>query len=255
MNKNVLEQLIKKNKSISQIADELNYSRTNVVYWLKKYGLSTSLNRYNKIDVHKCHVCGENDQTKFYGKKKSKCKRCQAQYNTEHGRRNKRKAIEYKGGKCNKCGYNKCINALDFHHRDPTIKDKNWDRIRARNWDKIVKEIDKCDLLCSNCHRELHDKIFVPKYYLKNIGKIKKEPKPLIIKKCKQCKEEFTTKKDKRKFCSVECSKIFARKVKRPSKNELKSIIESKKSFVQIGKDFGVSDSSVRKWAKQYEII
>ena len=66
-------------------------------------------------------------------------------------------ARESKGGKCMLCGYNKCPSALDFHHRDPAKKDFSLSvRGLTRSWEKIQKEIDKCVLICANCHREVH---------------------------------------------------------------------------------------------------
>jgi len=69
---------------------------------------------------------------------------------------NKVKAVLYKGGKCQKCDYDRCYASLDFHHRDPTQKDGVWNKFKGRSWAKIKKELDKCDLLCANCHREEH---------------------------------------------------------------------------------------------------
>ena len=69
----------------------------------------------------------------------------------------KKWAVEYKGGKCCKCGYNKCIDALDLHHLNPTEKDFNLsDRNLNLDWQAIVPELDKCILVCANCHREIH---------------------------------------------------------------------------------------------------
>ena len=66
-------------------------------------------------------------------------------------------AREYKGGKCVICGYKRYSGALDFHHRDPSKKDFGLStRGLTRSWEKIKKEIDKCALVCANCHRELH---------------------------------------------------------------------------------------------------
>ena len=67
------------------------------------------------------------------------------------------KSVEYKGGKCIKCGYDKYVGCLDFHHRDSSQKDKKWKHIFNRKWEYIVKELDKCDLLCHNCHGEIHE--------------------------------------------------------------------------------------------------
>ena len=69
-------------------------------------------------------------------------------------------ARDYKGGKCILCGYKKCQRALSFHHVNP--KNKEFDlssRGLTRSWERIKKEIDKCVLLCANCHMEIHDSI------------------------------------------------------------------------------------------------
>ncbi len=70
--------------------------------------------------------------------------------------RTKLQAIEYKGGKCEHCGYDKCAAAMDFHHLDPDQKDFSLSQYRTRSFEDIKPELDKCILLCSNCHRELH---------------------------------------------------------------------------------------------------
>jgi 5-methylcytosine-specific restriction endonuclease McrA len=66
-------------------------------------------------------------------------------------------ALEYGGGKCVLCGYKTCIQALEFHHLDSKGKDFGVSaKGYTRSWDKVKKEIDKCALLCANCHRETH---------------------------------------------------------------------------------------------------
>ena len=72
----------------------------------------------------------------------------------------KHRAVAYKGGKCESCGYCKSVAALDFHHVDSSTKEfgisaGGW----TRTWERMKPELDKCILLCSNCHRELHSKI------------------------------------------------------------------------------------------------
>ena len=65
--------------------------------------------------------------------------------------------VEYKGGRCQVCGYDRCIEALEFHHLDPTQKDFGIShRGYTRSWEKVKEEVDKCILLCANCHREVH---------------------------------------------------------------------------------------------------
>ena len=66
-------------------------------------------------------------------------------------------ALEYKGNKCEICGYNKCSEALDFHHTDMSQKEFNLsDRDLICDWSQIRSELDKCMLVCANCHREIH---------------------------------------------------------------------------------------------------
>jgi|GEM_PF-878845 len=70
-------------------------------------------------------------------------------------KRVKLKLIEYKGGKCEKCGYDKCVRALEFHHLDPSKKDFT---ISGKSWsyERLKIEVEKCILVCSNCHNEIH---------------------------------------------------------------------------------------------------
>lgn len=71
----------------------------------------------------------------------------------------KLKSIQYKGGCCEKCGYNKCNSALEFHHLDPNEKDFGIGSYTVLAWDKIKEELDKCILVCANCHREIHEEL------------------------------------------------------------------------------------------------
>lgn len=72
--------------------------------------------------------------------------------------RTRGKLIGYKGGECVECGYKKCLSALHFHHIDPNEKDFT---ISGKSWsfERLKEEVDKCILLCSNCHIELHEEI------------------------------------------------------------------------------------------------
>jgi 5-methylcytosine-specific restriction endonuclease McrA len=65
-------------------------------------------------------------------------------------------AIEYKGGKCIGCGYNRYQGALELHHVNPSEKGFGiGDKGYTRSWAKVKAELDKCVLLCANCHREV----------------------------------------------------------------------------------------------------
>lgn len=68
----------------------------------------------------------------------------------------KLKAIEYKGGQCVCCGYDEHPGLLDFHHVDPKTKEFSiGNKGYTRSWEKIRAELDKCILVCANCHREI----------------------------------------------------------------------------------------------------
>lgn len=84
------------------------------------------------------------------------CKKCRSENVIKERQNKKIKAVEYLGGKCVICGYDKCIGALEFHHKDPNEKDIDYIKIKSRAWGTLKTELDKCVLLCSNCHREAH---------------------------------------------------------------------------------------------------
>lgn len=67
----------------------------------------------------------------------------------------KRRAVEYKGGCCQICGYSKCFAALQFHHRDRATKKFHISLTQKTSFDSVKEELDKCDLLCANCHAEV----------------------------------------------------------------------------------------------------
>lgn len=124
-----------------------------------------------------CKYCGETSPEKFFqqNKMKSCCLKCHTLNVHQRQRELKIKAIEYLGGKCKKCGYDGISAVFDFHHRDPAEKDFSWGNKRTSNWENLQKELDKCDLLCANCHREIHDEIWfnnLPEYHPEKLRRI-----------------------------------------------------------------------------------
>ena len=73
-------------------------------------------------------------------------------------KRKKQELVEYKGGCCERCGYNKSTRALQFHHLDPNEKDFTISR-KSYSIERLKKEVDKCILVCANCHAEIHSKM------------------------------------------------------------------------------------------------
>lgn len=117
------------------------------------------------METKLCPSCNENKNLcEFYTQNDRKngshiCKKCFNKYVGERWVQTKIKAIHYKGSKCCDCGlsYPEMPYVIfDFHHLNPSEKDVDWGKLRKRSWDKITFELDKCDLLCSNCHRIRH---------------------------------------------------------------------------------------------------
>lgn len=166
MNKEKLIEHIESGKSTYDIAKAMNCGQTSVRYWLKKYGLKTKLATIIDTDGRICKKCGNNlkgRQTIFCSKK---CKASEWDSNTKNtssgwrgtqqrGVLNKTKhVIENNGCKC--CKYKKNIAALTFHHRNPNEKsyEVSMRFMGSRDIKKVEEEIQKCDLLCVNCHME-----------------------------------------------------------------------------------------------------
>lgn len=133
------------------------------------------------------------------------------------GMRRKLKLIEEMGGKCQICGYDKNISALEFHHKDPTQKDFQLDARKMSNtkWETLVEEAKKCDLVCANCHREIHH----PEMTKDEINKMKtlgeynalNRSEVTHYKHCPICGKEMD-KSDHRTYCSEQCKQIAMNK-------------------------------------------
>lgn len=159
IDKEELIQLVEKGLSTRQIAKELNCSQTNVRYWLRKNGLNTK-----SITNPSCLFCGKQltgQQSKYCSRDcKQKAYNCSSNYSYQKnkGMQRKKELVRLKGGKCSMCGYSKNYAALQFHHRDPNNKTFPLDIRKCSNtrMSSLLIEVQKCDLLCANCHLELH---------------------------------------------------------------------------------------------------
>lgn len=166
MDKQTLEKLyLEQNLSQRAIAKKMNCSQSSIRHYLKKYNLKKHNSRsLDDQETQKlCSRCLQlKDYTEFYSRKNGKatswCKFCNVENTLERQRLFKQKCIAYKGGCCESCGFNQYDGALEFHHKDPTKKDFNISRYRFYT-DKSIEvevELDKCALLCANCHRMIH---------------------------------------------------------------------------------------------------
>lgn len=179
MDESLKEKIIKLKKdglTYSEISNELKCSKGTVSYHCKNNGLSSdfkidenilkSMNEYYKFNTknetakkfnvsHSTVVkyC-ENKRVLLTDEEKNKKNREAVK---KRRRELKAMAVDYKGGCCENCKYNNCIDALEFHHIDPTKKDFSISaKGITKSWEKVKKELDKCILVCANCHREIH---------------------------------------------------------------------------------------------------
>lgn len=186
MNKDLKEKIIKlrlEGKSYNEIKNNLNCSKGTISFHCKNLGLTVidGLNYCNKTNqslvkkikhYYKNHTCKET-ALKFnvscgtvinYSDSKKKptltleekrIKRYKLLTNRRY--KNKIKALEYKGNKCSICGYNKSIWSLHFHHLNESEKQFSISKYAGMSWEKLKKELDKCILVCANCHGEIHE--------------------------------------------------------------------------------------------------
>lgn len=111
------------------------------------------------MSVKKIKKCKHHGMTTFVLEKCTghyRCAKCRNEKTTKH---RKKRVIELKnrlGGKCSICGYNKCMDALDLHHTNPLDKEFSFRERRSCSMERLIKELEKCILVCANCHREIH---------------------------------------------------------------------------------------------------
>lgn len=86
-----------------------------------------------------------------------RCKKCAVEAVQKRRKKIKDVLIDYKGGKCQICGYKRYRGALEFHHINPDEKEFGISKDgNTRSLEESKKEADKCVLVCANCHREIH---------------------------------------------------------------------------------------------------
>lgn len=185
-----------------------------------------------------------------------------SQYVCNHVKKRKYDLAQVLGGKCCICGFNSFVEALEFHHIKPEGKEFGITASNAvtKALDKQLVELKKCALVCANCHRGIHagylllpDNVYdlydenIAKELLQNNHDIRHGKKRY----CERCGKLIDSKDAK--FCN-ECYILITRKVQdRPDRESLKNMIRTV-PFTQIGKQFGVTDNTIRKWCIQYQL-
>jgi hypothetical protein len=143
MEKATLENYISQGFSTYDIAKAEGCGQTNVRHWLRKFGLNTKSKK--EKNILKGKTTYSNNANNYLKQR-------------ERANVRKKEIVKIKGGCCSLCGYKKNIAALQFHHRDPFNKTFTLDarKLSNTNWNSILLELEKCDLLCANCHAEIH---------------------------------------------------------------------------------------------------
>ena len=113
--------------------------------------------------VKKCKKHGETTY-QLNSQKKWICLECRKETRLSYRHRMRNKAKEYKNMfKCSICDYNKSMWALEFHHLNPNEKEYNLGHLYTSSTKKLYEELDKCILVCSNCHKEIHEQEYLKK--------------------------------------------------------------------------------------------
>lgn len=175
----------------------------------------------------------------------------------------KHRMVEAFGKKCICCGQSFEDCCYDLHHLEPNQKDFTLSQLNynsAKTWNKIRDELKKCCLVCSNCHRLIHngflpfptESTFNEEYYeweLTNFKQVNEDLIPLDVEHfCPNCGQEKTPKADY-------CDSCYRKQVKRfeVSRDELKELIYTL-PFTKVGEHFGVSDNAIRKRCKKFNL-
>lgn len=162
--------------------------------------------------------------------------------------------------KCCLCGFSEVQEALEFHHVNPETKafGISGSSQQTKALDAQLQELKKCILVCANCHRGIHQGIYqIPDnwedFYDDNIAHQLQEKlqqvKTRQIHYCKRCGKEIS----KSAIHCQDCQALLARTCERPTREILKQQIRTT-PFTQIGKQYNVTDNTIRKWCDAYKL-
>lgn len=176
------------------------------------------------------------------------------EYQTMRALKRKMYLIDLRGGKCEICGYNKNLSAFDFHHINKETKESQLDQRTLSNssMEFVMNEFNKCQVLCANCHREIHSPDLT-------VNKVREKICEYDLEKS----EKWINLAEEKKYNCIDCNCEISkwgkrckschqknrRKVDRP---DIDVIIEKvkEKGYSKVGREYGVSDNAIRKWIK-----
>ena len=144
----VLKEKVDAGLSQRAIANACGIGHSTVRYWLKRHGIETVPCAVNRLCHHEhCILCGRRTGGR---------RTCPSCWTRVRRYRAKLLGIKLLGGKCWKCGAVVPVAAFEFHH--VSGKDFSIGSAANKSWSVIVRELKKCQLWCSNCHRVKHSR-------------------------------------------------------------------------------------------------
>ncbi len=162
----LLEAAIKDGRTLREMARETNRDISTVRYWLRQFGLKATGGVWRRETReaksrgfrHVERQCVRHGRTRFVLESRGsyRCMKCRRDNVSAWRRRAKQRLVEEAGGKCQLCGYDRYLGALQFHHLDPATKSFSLSRRGCtRAFAELQAEAAKCALLCANCHAEV----------------------------------------------------------------------------------------------------
>ncbi len=166
MDREVLERLVSRNATLSEIARATGVDRSTVRRWMRRFDLQTQ-RMAARADNARARLSGVRELERscpVHGaaphrpdaRGTFRCARCNVERVTSRRRAIKAALVAEAGGECALCGYSHCDRALSFHHVDPATKEFSVAlRGHSRSLARARAEAAKCILLCANCHMEV----------------------------------------------------------------------------------------------------
>lgn len=173
------------------------------------------------------------------------CKSCESKRKKQQNINFKRQCLEYKNQfSCSICGYDKNITALDFHHVESNTKDFTIASVKNLMINEHIKqELDKCQVLCANCHREVHsleESTFTPQMLTTSAPNFCIDCNNVCYKNAQRCLPCYKQQASKKSKC--------------PTKEQLIQDFQELKYFTKVAAKYGVSDNTVRKWCDKLKV-
>jgi transposase len=168
LEREALESLVKSGSSLADIAQTVERSKATVRHWLRRYDLRTHapqgapcrdgvIQARTEALPKAIIVCPRHGAVEHIRESRGyyRCRQCRIEAVVRRRRRVKQTLVAEAGGRCQICGYSRCLAALQFHHLDPSAKEFSVSRRGAHSIAELRAEVHKCVLLCSNCHAEV----------------------------------------------------------------------------------------------------